>query len=115
MKLLQNHWYIILESAELRPGKSLKIQRLGHNLAIWRGNNGKVFATDDRCPHRGASLGGGEVKGDCITCPFHGIQFNGEGQCQEIPYLEDASPKKLLKISIISTIECVNLLPRGTI
>ena len=45
---------------------------------------------DAYCPHMGANLGaGGQVKGDCIECPFHGWQFRGEdGQCVHIPYVD---------------------------
>jgi len=32
-------------------------------------------------------LGDGKVRGDCIQCPYHGWEFNGEGDCQRIPSL----------------------------
>ena len=45
---------------------------------------------DAYCPHLGANLGvGGRVHGNCIECPFHGWQFDGEtGQCTSIPYAD---------------------------
>ena len=50
----------------------------------------QVSIVDAYCPHLGANLGvGGRVQGNCIECPFHGWQFDGEtGQCVNIPYAE---------------------------
>lgn len=37
---------------------------------------GKIFAIDNICPHQGASLALGELKGDDIICPLHQWKFN---------------------------------------
>jgi nitrite reductase/ring-hydroxylating ferredoxin subunit len=34
--------------------------------------NGRVFALEDRCPHRGAQLSEGSLEGQLIRCPWHG-------------------------------------------
>ena len=34
-----------------------------------------------RCSHFGSSLAHGEIKDDCIRCPFHGWRYNNEGKC----------------------------------
>ena len=39
------------------------------------------------CIHRGGSLGDGKVKGDCLQCPYHGWEFNGDGNVTKIPSL----------------------------
>ena len=38
--------------------------------------DGEFFAIDNRCPHRGGSLGDGEVNGSIVTCPWHGWEFD---------------------------------------
>jgi phenylpropionate dioxygenase-like ring-hydroxylating dioxygenase large terminal subunit len=43
------------------------------------------------CVHRGGSLAGGRISGDCIECPYHGWRFDGEGQCRRIPSLGRAA------------------------
>ncbi len=43
-------------------------------IAIFRKGK-KVHAIDNRCPHRGGSLGNGEINGDIITCPLHQWKF----------------------------------------
>ena len=40
----------------------------------------RVAAVDAFCPHRGANLADGVVKGDRLRCPFHGWQPEGCGQ-----------------------------------
>ena len=43
-------------------------------LAVFR-MNGYVYALDNRCPHRGGSLGNGELKNGIVPCPVHEWQF----------------------------------------
>jgi nitrite reductase/ring-hydroxylating ferredoxin subunit len=33
---------------------------------------GEVFAFEDRCPHLGAPLSRGEMRGRSLVCPWHG-------------------------------------------
>jgi nitrite reductase/ring-hydroxylating ferredoxin subunit len=37
---------------------------------------GKLFACNNSCPHRGASLSKGEFNGDNIVCYMHGYEYN---------------------------------------
>jgi nitrite reductase/ring-hydroxylating ferredoxin subunit len=38
--------------------------------------NGRLFACKNSCPHRGASLVKGELKGNNIICWMHGYEYN---------------------------------------
>jgi nitrite reductase/ring-hydroxylating ferredoxin subunit len=38
--------------------------------------NGKLFACDNSCPHRGASLSKGHLDGESIICYMHGYEYN---------------------------------------
>ena len=72
----------------MKPLNFLKCMYLGLNLVAWRGESGKAYVADAYCPHLGAHLGiGGKVSQECITCPFHGWQFEGSnGALAKIPY-----------------------------
>lgn len=35
-----------------------------------------VHATDGMCAHQGGPIAQGELKGDCVTCPWHGWQYD---------------------------------------
>jgi phenylpropionate dioxygenase-like ring-hydroxylating dioxygenase large terminal subunit len=37
------------------------------------------------CAHRGAALSGGQIKGECIVCPYHGWEYQADGTCINIP------------------------------
>ena len=40
-------------------------------VAVFRTQDDRVFALDDRCPHKGGTLSQGIVHGDQVTCPLH--------------------------------------------
>lgn len=40
-------------------------------IAVFRTSDDRVFALEDRCPHRGGPLSQGIVHGHCVTCPLH--------------------------------------------
>ena len=61
--------------ADLPPGSAKTVEAGGRTLALYN-VGGSVFATDDTCPHRGGSLGEGNLKTQVITCPWHGFQYD---------------------------------------
>lgn len=40
-------------------------------LAVYRTDDQELRVTLDACPHRGASLSSGTVRGECVVCPYH--------------------------------------------
>lgn len=52
-------------------------------IAVFRTAEDEVFATSDRCPHKGGPLSEGIVHGTSVTCPLHNWVFDlntGEAQ-----------------------------------
>jgi phenylpropionate dioxygenase-like ring-hydroxylating dioxygenase large terminal subunit len=88
-----NFWYAAALSRELGT-KPLKVRMLGRNFALFRDAKGVAHCLANVCPHRFGSLGQGWVRGDHIACPYHGWEFDGDGQCRRIPSLgpEQAPP-----------------------
>ncbi|MCA9691421.1 MAG: aromatic ring-hydroxylating dioxygenase subunit alpha [Nannocystaceae bacterium] len=80
-----DHWFVALDSRELRRGRPLGIRRFGLDLVLWRDEAGAPRCVGDRCPHRGAALSAGKVRAGAIECPFHGFQFDGDGACVVMP------------------------------
>ncbi|MDO8360221.1 MAG: nitrite reductase small subunit NirD [Devosia sp.] len=52
-------------------------------IAVFRTMEDKVFAIEDRCPHKGGPLSQGIVHGAQVTCPLHNWVFSLEtGEAQ---------------------------------
>ena len=47
-------------------------------VAVFRTAEDRVFALDDRCPHKGGPLSEGIVHGNAVTCPLHAWVFSLE-------------------------------------
>ncbi len=45
-------------------------------VAVFRTADDRVFALEDRCPHRGGPLSEGIVHGTHVTCPLHAWVFD---------------------------------------
>lgn len=82
--MIRNQWYAVLDSKQVRS-KPAGFTRMGERLAFWRDQTGKVVCMKDKCAHRGASLAIGRIIHNHIECPFHGLEYDGNGQCTCIP------------------------------
>ncbi|WIV52150.1 nitrite reductase small subunit NirD [Marivivens sp. LCG002] len=40
-------------------------------IAVFRTSDDRVFALEDRCPHKNGPLSQGIVHDGCVTCPLH--------------------------------------------
>jgi phenylpropionate dioxygenase-like ring-hydroxylating dioxygenase large terminal subunit len=87
-----NFWYPITRSEDLAYDQPERVKVLGVELVVFRDTNGDAHVLSDTCVHRGASLGGAwsglsapRIVNGCIVCPYHGWEFDGDGQCQNIP------------------------------
>lgn len=40
-------------------------------IAVFKTEQGSVYALEDRCPHENGPLSQGIVHGECVTCPLH--------------------------------------------
>jgi phenylpropionate dioxygenase-like ring-hydroxylating dioxygenase large terminal subunit len=81
-----NFWYAV-EWSEKLTDAPVKARMLGHDFVVFRDSAGVAQCLSDTCVHRGGSLSGGKLIGDCVQCPYHGWQFDGHGVCQRIPSL----------------------------
>ncbi|WP_025897087.1 nitrite reductase small subunit NirD [Sneathiella glossodoripedis] len=53
----------------IRGARCVKIGDL--TIALFRTAENKIFAMEDKCPHKNGPLSQGIVHGDCVTCPLH--------------------------------------------
>ncbi len=100
--MIQNQWYAILPCSSVKKGKIVSVVRLGVQLALFRNKSGELGCVEDMCSHRGAALSGGKIVGDCLQCPFHGLQFLPDGRCRFIPANGKASTEDLSRYHVKS-------------
>jgi len=57
------------------PEQSAKVIMVNETPVAVFNVSGKIFAWDNRCPHRGASLGDGYLSDKTVQCKYHLWEF----------------------------------------
>lgn len=60
---------------EIEPGQARLVDVKGKRIALFN-VDGKFFALDNTCTHRGGSLAEGEISGHEVTCRLHDSTFD---------------------------------------
>ena len=92
MIYLKNAWYCAGWATDLGRTPVAKTF-LEEPVLMYRREDGSPVAVSDRCPHRFAPLHKGKLKGDCIECPYHGLQFDHDGTCVLNPHGDGVIPR----------------------
>lgn len=85
--LLRRYWVPALLSSEIAEpdGPQVRVQLMGEKLLAFRDTRGKVGVIDEFCSHRGVSLFFGRNEESGIRCAYHGLKFDTDGRCVEVP------------------------------
>ena len=75
-------------------------------IAVFRQRDGRLYAVENRCPHRQGPLAEGVLGAGRIICPLHGHQFNLEtgagsepAECVRVFAVHDFAGDILLKFN----------------
>src|SRR5690606_34941625 len=82
--MLINNWYVAAWSSDVGEAP-YHSRMLGLDFVLFRDREGGIRCVSDVCIHRGGALHRGQVTDGCITCPYHGWEFDAEGRCVKIP------------------------------
>lgn len=75
----------VLQTSDLPAGECKVVQAGGREICL-ANVDGKFYAIDNTCLHRGGPLGEGMLEGNVVTCPWHGWQFDvTTGKCLLAP------------------------------
>lgn len=85
MNWLKNVWYVAGFRHELDDAPFVARTFLGQPVLMFRTSKGQVSALRDLCPHRLLPLSKGRRVDDEIQCGYHGMRFNADGACTDIP------------------------------
>ncbi|MFG6137851.1 aromatic ring-hydroxylating dioxygenase subunit alpha [Halomonas sp. B23F22_10] len=80
----KNTWYVACTPEELED-KPLGRTICNEPIVFFRGEEGKVAAVEDFCPHRGAPLSLGFVRDGQLVCGYHGLEMGCDGKCSSMP------------------------------
>lgn len=92
-------WFMVARSTDL-ANAPVALRMFGRDLALYRGESGRVVLLDAYCPHMRAHLAAPQsseaatkrIEGDAIRCPYHAWRFGPDGRCDHVPYFDGAIP-----------------------
>ena len=98
--LMRRYWVPVLLSSEIAEpdGPQVRVQILGEKLLAFRNTDGRACLIDEFCSHRGVSLYFGRNEENGIRCAYHGVKFDGDGKCVDVP----SSPRACERMHIKS-------------
>jgi len=65
----------VSSAADVPAGTGRVVQAGGRVLALFN-VDGRFYAIDNTCLHRGGPLGEGDLEGRVVTCPWHGWRWD---------------------------------------
>lgn len=75
--------------ADSIPDRRARVVELGNGarIAVFREGD-DLRAISNVCAHQGGPLGEGAIVDGCVTCPWHGYQYNAKDGCSPPPFTE---------------------------
>ncbi|MEH7237477.1 aromatic ring-hydroxylating dioxygenase subunit alpha [Bacillus sp. JJ1562] len=86
-QVLRDQWVVAARAEDIKE-EPQQVIVLGERIVLFRTEDG-IHAFKDLCIHRGAALSLGCVKDGQLVCPYHGWEYNSEGDCTKIPQLPE--------------------------
>lgn len=81
-------WLRVGPARDIPDGRAaIVVPSHGEKIAVFR-EGAKLFGVSNVCRHQGGPLGEGKIVDGCVTCPWHGFQYNPEDGCSPPPYTE---------------------------
>jgi nitrite reductase/ring-hydroxylating ferredoxin subunit len=77
--------WLIAHRSMLGINKPYKVSLNGQDYVLWQNQQGEIFALDNVCPHMQAPLSDGWIckERGTIACPFHAVEFDGQGRLHQ--------------------------------
>jgi nitrite reductase (NADH) small subunit len=67
--------FSLIDAELVPPGKAAEVVADGKVLGVFN-VDGTYHVLDGICPHAGGPLALGQLRGNIVTCPWHGWQFD---------------------------------------
>ena len=83
----QDGFVSVCRVEEVAEGRGKVVFVMGQRVALFR-HQARIFATSNACRHQGGPVGEGRIVDGCITCPWHGWNYQPEDGCSPPPFKE---------------------------
>ena len=78
----------VAKVSDIKEGEGKVVEANGKTIALFN-VDGKFYAIDNTCKHKGGPLGEGTCDGNVVTCPWHGWQYDvTTGVCSNNPQVK---------------------------
>lgn len=71
MNIQATQWVAIGQLSDIPRQGARCVKNGDMTVAIFRTTDDRVFALEDKCPHKNGPLSNGIVHDGCVTCPLH--------------------------------------------
>lgn len=68
-------YYVVAARTELEATPQMHVELGGEEILLCRDGE-EIFAVSYLCSHEAFTLEGGTITKGCITCPYHGAEFD---------------------------------------
>ncbi|KPH07494.1 Rieske (2Fe-2S) protein (plasmid) [Rhizobium acidisoli] len=92
-------WTPVALSRDLPAATVMPARTASGSIALWRSASGRISASADRCPHRGMRLSHGFVRGEALSCIYHGWSYGEAGNCLRIPAHPGLAPPETIRVA----------------
>lgn len=103
--VLETTWLAAANTRDVPPGGALGVRMIDREIVVWRTADGVLSAAVDQCPHRGTQLSTGQVRGDCLQCPYHGWEYDASGACRFQPASPGTAPAGNIRLQTFAVCE----------
>lgn len=103
-------WTPVALTPDLPPGGTIPVRAPWGELMVWRSATGRLSCFTERCPHRGMRLSHGFVRGEMISCIYHGWRYDTAGQCRKIPAHPELEPPAAIRVQRYPVVEAGGLI-----
>jgi phthalate 4,5-dioxygenase oxygenase subunit len=116
-ELMRRYWIPAAFSQAIpQPdGPPVRVRLLGENLVLFRDTQGRIGLVDERCPHRTASLFYGRNEENGLRCVYHGVKFDVDGRCVDLPCVPQMSDIQKANIQAQLKVKSYPCLERGDV
>ncbi|HTI85341.1 MAG TPA: Rieske 2Fe-2S domain-containing protein [Alphaproteobacteria bacterium] len=110
--LMRRYWIPAAFSDQVAKPDSppIRVRLLGEDLVLFRDTQGRVGLVDEKCPHRTASLFFGRNEEGGLRCVYHGLKFDVDGNCTDlpcVPQLSDVERRNVAKKLAVNAYPCL--------